>query len=664
MFGKNSDWHNMLIFGDNLQVLKRLLDMKNEGRLRNSDGTDGVRLIYIDPPFATKRDFAGTKDQKAYQDKIAGAKFVEFIRKRLVLLKELLHPAGSIYVHLDQRKCHYVKIILDELFGESNFQNEIIWRNTNSHSKATCYGAIHQNLLFYSRTSRPVFRKLKRPPFKKYVESNFFKAADGKFYAKADLTAEGKRNGESGKLWNGYNPTKVNRHWAIPAFVYDLIDEDISSLSLLEKLDYLNRHDWVYMPDKNGGQPRIFKPLTKEVGNFLMDLWTYQPYTQGIYEGSKEGIDEDVAWSISNSQSADYPTQKPEGLLARIIESSTKKGDIVLDAFMGSGTTCAVAEKLSRRWIGIDVGKLAIYTTQKRMLNLRDDIGNRGKVLNAKPFTLYNAGLYDFSKLRELPWNDWRFFALQLFECRDEPHSVGGLRLDGKRKGSSVLVFNHLTNPGKRIDEETIGQIHAHVGKRIGPRFYIIAPSRVFDFQQDYIDLDRVRYYAMRIPYSIINELHNREFTALEQPRDERAVNETVDAVGFDFIQPPTVEWVAGTNVRKGQLLLEAFLRIKKFRSYARLRSEDVYGGLETLSMLMLDYNYDGEVFDLDAVFYNSELEKGNWEARFPHEGIGEKMMAVFIDIHGNEAQHLIPREEFGEVNSNGRRAKSTGTNK
>jgi site-specific DNA-methyltransferase (adenine-specific)/adenine-specific DNA-methyltransferase len=201
------------------------------------------------------------------------------------------------------------------------------------------------------------------------------------------------------------------------------------------------------------------------------------------------------------------------------------------------------------------------------------------------------------------------------------------------------------------------------VGKKVGSKFYIIAPSRVFEFLQDYIDLDGVRYYAMRIPYSIINELHHREFTALKQPSDERAVNETVDAVGFDFIQPPRVEWTVGAKKREGGLLREAILKIKKFESRARLRNEDVFGGLETLSVLMLDYDFDGEVFNLDAVFYNTELEANKWEARFPHEGIGEKLMAVFIDIHGNEARHVIPRAEFGLESLSGGKANGTKSN-
>ena len=147
-----------------------------------------------------------------------------------------------------------------------------------------------------------------------------------------------------------------------------------------------------------------------------------------------------------------YPTEKHEELLWRITEWLTEKGDLVLDAFAGSGTTCAVAEKTGRRWIGIDCGKLAMYTMQKRMLTLRAELGNKGDPLSPKPFTLYNAGLYDFSTLKELSWNAWRFFALQLFQCRDRPHKIGGVELDGYLKGSSVLVFNHQRESGARID--------------------------------------------------------------------------------------------------------------------------------------------------------------------------------------------------------------------
>jgi len=158
--------------------------------------------------------------------------------------------------------------------------------------------------------------------------------------------------------------------------------------------------------------------------------------------------------------------------------------------------------------------------------------------------------------------------------------------------------------------------------------------------------MGNVRYFALRIPYSIVQELHSG-FTALRQPADERNVNDTVDSVGFDFIQPPKVEWHVGMDARKGQLIKEAFLQITEFRSKVRLRGEDTHGGLETFSMLMLDFAYSGDVFTLDAVFYNHQLNEQGWRAWFPAERLGGQVMAVFMDIHGNESQVVIPRTQF-----------------
>jgi hypothetical protein len=215
----------------------------------------------------------------------------------------------------------------------------------------------------------------------------------------------------------------------------------------------------------------------------------------------------DTVWSgvrIYNN-STNYPTEKHEALLRQVVELASSPGDIVLDAFAGSGTTLVAAEKLGRRWVGIDCGKLSIYTVQKRMLNLRDEIVGKSALLKPKAFGLYNAGLYDFSKLKELSWDAWHFFALQLFQCRDEVHKIGGIQLDGYLKGSSVLVFNHQKTPGVRIDEETIQSMHDALGSKIGSRMFIIAPALVFDFQQDYLALDGVRYYALRIAHSILD---------------------------------------------------------------------------------------------------------------------------------------------------------------
>ncbi|MEL7568699.1 MAG: site-specific DNA-methyltransferase, partial [Bacillota bacterium] len=339
----------------------------------------------------------------------------------------------------------------------------------------------------------------------------------------------------------------------------------------------------------------------------------------------------------------DYPTQKPEKLLERVIRSASGKGDLVLDAFAGSGTTLAVAEKLGRRWIGIDCGKLAIYTIQKRLLSISTskslDYPQKEYGIEAAPFTLYNAGLYDFSTLKQLSWSDWRFFALQLFGCRDEVHEIDGFQLDGKLKGSSVLVYNYQKNPGMRIDEDSIENIHNLIGKKIGRKFFIIAPRGIFSFQQDYIDIDEVRYYAMRIPYSFINELHCREFSALQQPNDEASVNDTVDSVGFDFIRSPKVNcsiyFIDSLHKNIG-------FRIGKFESYARLRGEDTTGGFDTLSMIMLDYDYNNDIFSFDMVYFGHQLEINNWEVSIPITELGKKMMVIFVDIYGNESQIVI----------------------
>lgn len=580
-FGKNGSdgWKNMLIFGDNLQVMKSLLDMKKAGKLCNADGTPGVRLVYIDPPFATKQEFRGTADQKAYQDKIAGAQFVEFLRKRLIFLRELLSEDGAIYVHLDWKKMHYVKVTMDEIFGDNNFRNEIVWHFPGREMHiATKFNAKHETLLFYAKSPE-----------------------------------------------TGINMRDV----AIPY----IKEERLKGLRRKVHRDKDGR-EWVWETRGQAAGQKPYKRYVDEIlsqGQPLSDVWGDLQFLRG-----------------NHPERTGYPTQKPSWLIDRVVKASSRLGDLVLDAFAGSGTTCAVAEKLGRRWIGIDCGKLAIYTMQKRLLNLRREIGNTGSKFETKPFTLYNAGLYDFSKLKELPWESWRFFALQLFQCRDEPHKIGGVRFDGYLKGASVLVFNHTKSPGARFTEETLEEIHEAVGSRVGNKLFVIAPALTFGFQQDYIDLEGVRYYALRIPYSIINELHQREFTALKQPADEMAVNDTVEAVGFDFIRTPELKFKCGIGKRKGELLEDGFIQIQTFKSEAVVREPlRKKGNLETLSMVMLDYNYDGEVFDLDAVFYADALAKAGWEVRFPVESLGAKIMAVFIDIYGNEARVVLDTSEF-----------------
>lgn len=155
----SNEWVNKLIFGENSQILKTLIQMKNDGKLKNSDGTDGVRLIYIDPPFTTKQDFkVQGADQVAYADKLSGAEFIEFIRKRLILAKELLADDGTIFVHLDQKMSHYIKIILDEIFGKNNLLNEIVWHFRTYQGKTQNYFPRKHNVIYwYKNKNNPIF---------------------------------------------------------------------------------------------------------------------------------------------------------------------------------------------------------------------------------------------------------------------------------------------------------------------------------------------------------------------------------------------------------------------------------------------------------------------------------------------------------------------------
>jgi len=571
----NGGWTNKLIFGDNLQVLKALRD-DPEVYDRNT-GRGKVRLIYIDPPFATKQEFRGSQDQKAYQDKIVGAQFLEFLRKRLIFLRELLADDGSIYVHLDWKKGHYVKTLMDDIFKEHNFLNEVVW----------CYRERETSVRFYNRKHEIIF-----------------------FYCKSD-----------GYLFN-----------------FDEIRDDYSEVTKA-KFKYKDGRGYYRIRAKDGrsdveeGADTYRQYIGKGV---LPRDWIIIPF---INQASMERVG--------------FPTQKPEALLERIIKASSNPGDIVLDAFAGSGTTGAVAEKLGRRWIMVDCGKLAIYTMQKRLLNLREEIGNRGKPLQSKPFTLYNAGLYDYKMVKDLPWDKYREFVLKLFQCRNEKHRIAGVELDGYLGADSVMVFNYKKHKDVILDRGFINDLHKILGGKVGYKFFIIVPAASVMFFEDYIEKGKTKYFALRIPYSIIDELHRKGFTHIKQPIREADVNDTIDAVGFDFIQIPDVECEYFIDkAKKKQMELnesgkEAVIKIKKFESNVLSKKPLKFENRETLSMVMVDYNYYDDMFNFDDVFYAEDLEKNNWEVRFDADKIDGQIMIIYIDIFGNEKREVKSRKDF-----------------
>ncbi len=554
---KEGEWHNMLIFGDNLQALKHLLKLKDQGKLRNPDGTNGVKLVYIDPPFATEQEFRGSKGEKAYQDKIAGAEFLEFLRKRLIFLKELLTDDGSIYLHLDWKKGHYVKVLMDELFQENNFRNEIIWHYFMGGKSESFFSRKHDVIFFYTKSENYNFKIFTHQRILPYEPS-------------------------------------LGSH------------KDLKQI----KCKTCGKDSGVYLSTVKGD-----------------DVWDLS----GVF-------------NMSNEYTG-FPTQKPEALLERIIRASSKDGDIVLDAFAGSGTTGAVAEKLDKKWIMIDSSKLAIYTIQKRMLNLKEEIGNKGKALKTKPFVLYNAGLYlDSGFIEKMDEADYKKFVLELFSAEPSEYKIKGVQFHGILNNRPVMVFSQKDF----LTHEFIDDLHKTIGSGLKDEMYIIAPMSVVRFNEDYVDKGKIRYHILKVPYSIIQKILEKNFIRGLQPLSKTNINQTIESVGFDFIYPPKVECEYYQS-NEGGLFDQLVIKIKKFEpvQISKKPVEFKDPKREALSMVMIDKNYDGKVFDMDYYFFNDEIIKNDFKIAFSAEKAGPKIMIIYLDVLGNEKVEVKDIKDF-----------------
>jgi len=685
-------WRNLLVWGDNLLALRELLtDQQGPNRF----GTRGkIKLIYIDPPFATRQDFMKDKET-AYSDKVLGAKFIEFLRRRLILLHEILADDGSIYVHLDWKMGHYMRAVLDEVFGQQNFQNEIYWYYYN-----------------------------KMPDIRKGI---FPRSTDTiLWYAKERALVS-------------FNPLTESRVKPVMQLVRQKVNGKM-----------INARD--------------------ENGNVL-----YREATTRIV---------DNVWRLSMLQPADrsenlfYPTQKPEHVVARVIRSSSNEDDIVLDCFAGSGTTAAVAEKLGRRWIAMDCGKLAIYTTQKRLFSLTTSIGaakkddrtepervddwaehlkgvpglllitekarkgecdvtldllhdlaaliskhrlvkkdaylslicpqenllipkdrfdepedgpgtwrikvevkedrrvmatvefrisiiatrdktEKEQPLPAKEFALFRAGVYDMAAIKQLPWADYRPFVLKLFGVREHSHARYGLPLDGYIGTHSALIWNYPDYPALTLDYGYVEDLHRTLRGKPGERFYVIAPVVAMAFAEDEVTQGDTTYVFLKVPLSVLLRLIEKGApAALLQPSKEEDVNEVIDAVGFDFISQPQVVWKAKKDSRREGLftLTDFVLEISEFRAQTLATDPEDFLNFETFSMAMADLDYDGDIFRLGQVFWGDELLKAaggleqaeRLELRIPEsEFTGQEMMVILCDRYGNEKALRLHKADF-----------------
>ena len=431
---QKSGWTNKLIWGDNKLILSSL---KNGPMRDEIEQAGGIKLIYIDPPFDVGADFSmdieigeetftkkpSVLEELAYRDTWGkGAdSFIAMIYERLVLMRDLLAEDGSIYVHCDYRVNSLLRLVMNEVFGEANFVNEIIWRRKQAQAwSADQFGITNDTLLFYAKGEEHIFNPIYSKDdenTKKYIKERFtFDDGDGRKFMKSPLVNPLNRPNLRYEF-HGIQPPKTG--W----------------LYSKERMETMYKNNELVMPkDINA---RIYRKIYEDnySGQMVQNVWVDIPIVNPM-------ADERV----------DYPTQKPEALLDRIIKVSSNENDIVADFFCGSGTTLAVAEKLGRKWIGSDLGKFAIHTTRKRMIQVQRELKAGGKDFRA--FEILNIGKYERAHYIGVNMN-----------LREEERQK---QLEQKEKDFVLLIL-------KAYKSETVENFKCFQGKKAG-RFVTVGP--------------------------------------------------------------------------------------------------------------------------------------------------------------------------------------------
>jgi len=379
-----------------------------------------VDLIYIDPPFNSNRNYevfwGETKEKRSFEDRHASTQaYTDYMRPRCLALSKVMKPTGTMYYHCDRHASHYVKVMLDQIFGENNFQSEIIWKRTHAHGSAKRWAPIHDSIFMYSGSKEYTWTYPTVPHDFLYIRKHFRMSdppPSNRPFQPITLTGSGTRNGESGKSWRGIDPTDVGRHWALPGEVMERYK--LTGATLQARLDALDGAGLIYWPKEGEGTPRL-KWYADELGGMAMGtVWT------------------DIAPISANAaERLGYPTQKPLALLERIINASSNPNDIVLDAFCGCGTALVAAQNLGRQWIGIDISPTACRVMAKR---LRDVCNLPEKE------TLWRAGRGFV--VRELPFSAKQLRAMPAFEFENwaviglggvpNKVQVGDMGIDGR----------------------------------------------------------------------------------------------------------------------------------------------------------------------------------------------------------------------------------------
>ena len=480
---------NTLYYGDNLAVLREHVP------------DESVDLVYLDPPFnsnasynvlfkertgeespAQIKAFTDTWEwtqeaERTYeQDIIVNAAtpmavkemisaFRQFIGNnammaylvmmapRLVELHRALKPTGSIYLHCDPTASHYLKILMDTVFGKQNFRSEVVWKRTSAHNAAKRFGPVHDTLLLYSKTDDYVWNRVLQAYDQSYLDAFYrYMDADGRRYTVGDLTGAGVRHGESGQVWRGQDPTSKGRHWALPR---SFPGSDSLPSSILEALDHLDAVGRLHWPSGNDGVPRFKRYLEDMEGMAAQDV-----------------IVDITPVSSRGRERLGYPTQKPEALLERIVQASSNEDDVVLDPFCGCGTAVAAAEKLGRKWVGIDVTHLAVALMKNRLKTAFDiDPGKDYRVVGEPEDTGSARALWEQDAYQ------FQYWAMSLLEAQPQSdqkkgadRGIDGLLyfIDGQKRTSQKVVVQvkggHVSSPQIRDLKGTVEREKAAMG--------------------------------------------------------------------------------------------------------------------------------------------------------------------------------------------------------
>ncbi len=555
-------WMNRIYWGDNLQVMSHLL----------KEFRGKVDLVYIDPPFDSKAEYKKTIashgnraegnhsnfEEKQYNDIWSSDEFNQFIYERLIIIKELLSDTSSLFVHCDWHKSHHIRCIIDEVFGPNNFRNEIIWQRGNPRVNATKHFSHNTDtILFYSKTDNLFFNVLYTELSKDYIDKYYSQVCEitGKLFMPSPLIGHVGTNKEF--EWKGFF-----RAWRYPK----------------HRLDELEQKGLIYWPQRGDGVPRFKKFLDDTSGRAVQSLWN--------------DINSVNSQAIEDTQ---YPTQKPEALLERIINASTNPGAIVLDCFMGSGTTQAVAMKLGRRFIGADINMGAIQTTTNRLNSIiAEKKSDRGSLVQTDPlylnFEVYNVNNYDVFR-NPAQAKDLLMQALEI-EPLDSSEVFDGMKDGYKVK---IMPVNRIAtrkdlNPiitGMNYRE--LNAQHEKTPNAVLDKIMLVCMGHEPDLEAN-LKMEIGKQYELDI--KIVDIFHKKE-------------------LGLTFKYDPEAE----IGIEEDELVIKQFFPRNLLQKLSLLE-ENVEDWRELVESVAIDWNYNGEVLR-PAIFDcpgKNELVQGRYK--------------------------------------------------